>query len=336
MILINDITLIVLGALIVFLLVIFGIIQVKLKNNNRTNNEIIVEENDVVLEETNSLDNQNVISEQPTTILNETKQEDVQLVESKENIPLDQDEPESDEVIQNKRKGKYEIFKDSGFYRYRLKASNGEVLIESELYETEKAVTEAVEIVRKNVENGLYQIIEDKNDSFQYKLSSRNHRTLVVSTSYSSKKGAEDAKDAFRRNALTDVVVFVKSTKKVSKGTMEVYNDQSSVLDDKGLYEVFPNGKKYYFTLKNSKGIVLCQSSDFVSKTSCITGLETFRNVVYEGVFYICKDKNGKFQFKLYNKQNKLVMTGELLETKTKVQTVIRNVRKFAKLSKLA
>ena len=54
-----------------------------------------------------------------------------------------------------------------------------------------------------------------------------------------------------------------------------------------------------------------------------------------QGVFYICKDKNGKFQYKLYNKQNKLVVTGDLLETKAKVQTVIRHVRKFAKLSKL-
>ena len=82
---------------------------------------------------------------------------------------------------------------------------------------------------------------------------------------------------------------------------MEVYNDQSTVLDDKGLYEVIPNGKKFYFTLKNSKGVLLCQSPDFVSKTSCITGLENFKVVVYEGVFYICKDKNGKFQLSIVN-----------------------------------
>lgn len=359
MFLVSKITIIVLVSIFIVLLIIFGAIQLKMSKKEQ--NKDVESVNDG-LNEVLNIDIKNSINEKKNSEMNETELEmDPKIEPSKttKNVIKDIDDVKekktqetfkvqeeskvnnteialsNEEIVQNKRKGKYEIFKDSGFYRYRLKASNGEILIESELYETEKAVNEAVEIVRKNVENGIYQIVEDKNDSYQYKLSSRNHRTLVVSTSYSTKKGAEDAKDAFRRNALTDIVVVLKETKKVSKGSMEIYTDASSVLDDKGLYEVIPNGKKFYFTLKNSKGIVICKSDDYVSKTSCITGLESFRNVVYDGVFYICKDKNGKFQYKLYNKQNKLVVSGELLETKAKVQTVIRHVRRFAKLSKL-
>lgn len=330
MFLINDITIIVLGIIALVILVVFAIIQFTNKKVN---------EDTTTLDSTHVLENEVSVQEEMAPVLEEKVEPVIEVkpeVEEDEVIPVaEEKEEQAEEVTQNKRKGKYEIFIDSGFYRYRLKASNGEILIESELYETDKAVTEAVDIVRKNVDNGIYQIIEDKNDSYQYKLSSRNHRTLVISSSYSTKKGAEDAKEAFRRNAITDNIVFLKENKKKSKGSMEVYNDQSTVLDDKGLYEVIPNGKKFYFTLKNSKGVLLCQSPDFVSKTSCITGLENFKVVVYEGVFYICKDKNGKFQFKLYNKQNKLVMSGELLDTKAKVQTAIRNVRKFAKLSNI-
>lgn len=336
MFLISDLTIIVLSVIAILSVFTIAIIQILANKKSSPKKEELSEEK---VEEINT--GEVAISDETPEVLDEEKnvKTDEVIEQSDEETPEKETTEESlntvEESIQSKRKGKYEIFKDSGFFRYRLKASNGEILIESELYETEKAVNEAVEIVRKNVENGIYQIVDDKNDSFIYKLSSRNHRTLVISSPYSTKKGAEDAKEAFKRNALTDTVVYLSDSKKSSKGTMEIYVDISSTLDDKGLYEVFPNGKKFYFILKNAKGVVLCQSPDFVSKTSCITGLENFRSVVYDGAFYICKDKNGKFQFKLYNKQNKLIMTGELLDTKAKVQTVIRNIRKFAKLSNL-
>lgn len=339
MFLINDLTLLVLSVIAILSVLTIAIIQVLSNKKSTIKREEHVEEK---IEEVNSEEKDTsdatlevLEAEKNMSTVEVDKASDEEKT-AKEEKEVSEELPSNvEDVMQSKRKGKYEIFKDSGFFRYRLKASNGEVLIESELYETEKAVNEAVEIVRKNVENGIYQIVDDKNDSFIYKLSSRNHRTLVVSSPYSTKKGAEDAKEAFKRNALTDTVVYLSDSKKSSKGTMEMYVDTSTTLDDKGLYEVFPNGKKFYFILKNSKGVVLCQSPDFVSKTSCITALENFRSVVYDGVFYICKDKNGKFQFKLYNKQNKLIMTGELLDTKAKVQTVIRNIRKFAKLSNL-
>ena len=47
--------------------------------------------------------------------------------------------------------GKYEVYKDkSGGFRFRLKASNGEVIASSESYKTKASAMGGVESVKKN------------------------------------------------------------------------------------------------------------------------------------------------------------------------------------------
>lgn len=314
-------TKIILLLLAVALFIVFGIIQfiISSKHNNskKAKEEPVKEVHEDVEEE----DIEKIIFEN-TNIVEKDKEEN-------------NEDCNVEEVAQNKRKGKYEVFRDNEFYRYRLKASNGEVLCESDIYQTEQSAIDAIEIVKKNIDVGIYQVVEEKNQMFQYKLSSRNHRTLITSSFYSTRKGAEDACEAFKRNAVTDVTVVLTDVEEGDSGSMEIYTDNTLGTDEYGTYEVLPSGKKFYFILKAQNGSVICHSQDYVSRTSCITGLEQFRNVVYEGTFYIYKDKNDNYQFKLYTKQNKLFLVGDLFENKNRVASYIKLIKRYAKLAQL-
>ena len=47
------------------------------------------------------------------------------------------------------------------------------------------------------------------------------------------------------------------------------------------------------------------------------------------------KDKNNKYQFKLYNKQKRLILAGEVYDTKDRVVSVIESIKRFAKLAEV-
>ncbi len=50
--------------------------------------------------------------------------------------------------------GKFEVYTDkSGEYRFKLKASNGEVIVSSEGYSSKKSCMNGIESVKKNAPN---------------------------------------------------------------------------------------------------------------------------------------------------------------------------------------
>jgi uncharacterized protein YegP (UPF0339 family) len=57
--------------------------------------------------------------------------------------------------------GKYEVYKDkSGGFRFRLKASNGEVIASSESYKTKASAMGGVESVKKNASLPVVDLTE--------------------------------------------------------------------------------------------------------------------------------------------------------------------------------
>ncbi|MCI9869211.1 YegP family protein [Arthrobacter humicola] len=57
--------------------------------------------------------------------------------------------------------GKYEVYKDkSGGFRFRLKASNGEVIASSESYKTKASAMGGVESVKKNAASPVVDLTE--------------------------------------------------------------------------------------------------------------------------------------------------------------------------------
>ena len=105
---------------------------------------------------------------------------------------------------QSKDGGKFVIEKFDGEYSWALKASNGEILCQTEGYTTRLGCLNSIEVFKKNAEYGIFKTIEDKMGRFYYKLYSQQGRVCIVGESYSSKQSAESAANstvAFYKNA---------------------------------------------------------------------------------------------------------------------------------------
>lgn len=104
----------------------------------------------------------------------------------------------------------------SGF-QFSLKASNGEVVLTSEVYTTEAACRKGIDSVAKNapiagvddqtredgqaVPHPRFELYKDRTGLFRFRLKARNGETIGVSKAYAAKAGALGAVESVRKNA---------------------------------------------------------------------------------------------------------------------------------------
>ena len=102
-------------------------------------------------------------------------------------------------------------------YKFDLKASNGLIIVTSEVYETRAACRKGIESVRKNAlkakledqtvqnfqvaTNPKFQLYEDKGGQYRFRLKSRNGQTIAISESYTTKAACENGIESIRKNA---------------------------------------------------------------------------------------------------------------------------------------
>ena len=91
------------------------------------------------------------------------------------------------ENIVDKKGGKILISTNENGYYYVLKASNGEVLVTSDVYKTEATVQNAIARLQEAVSTGKFYIEKDKRDNYQFKLFAANGRIACVGQIYASK-----------------------------------------------------------------------------------------------------------------------------------------------------
>ena len=285
-----------------------------------------VEETEVVEEETvEEVESEEVLVEEEVI-------EDAEVIEVTDEV---QEDINLEQVVENKKnnryQGKYEIFQDGDSFRFRLKASNGEPLVISELYRSEESARKGIDTVKRNLDTGKLDIVSDKHDLWRFELSSSKGRRLVNSASYRSEKRCQTAFESFKRFAYNDNIIVVDGIS--SQVEVEAYDDGGQFeLSKNGKYLIVNSDNKYAYVLRANNGHVICQSQTYASKASCLTALENFRETVYTGTFYISKDKNSRFQFKLYiNRPKRCVMVGQVYETKEAVVNVIESIKRFAK-----
>ena len=90
----------------------------------------------------------------------------------------------------NKKGGKIGILKEDGGYVYVLKASNGELLVHSDVYRTYDSAENALTNFREAIKSGKFYVVRDKRDYFQFKLYSSTGRIVEVGETYQSKQQA--------------------------------------------------------------------------------------------------------------------------------------------------
>ena len=227
--------------------------------------------------------------------------------------------------------GKFTISQDGPNFRYRLKASNGELLVVSELYTSEKACRTGIETIKKNAETAKVEIVEDKHGLFSFRIMTKQGRCLATSANYKTKARALSASESFKKFVVTERIELEEAADhfEVEEFTKEI------TPEEKGKYKVSAVNDGYIYQLVASNGRVIAKSQVYKSDASCKEGLEKFRVIAYEGTFFIFKDKNNKYQFKLYNKQKRLVLAGEVYDSKDRVYSVIESIKRFAKLAEV-
>ncbi|MEM8510257.1 MAG: YegP family protein [Bacteroidota bacterium] len=99
--------------------------------------------------------------------------------------------------------GKFVIKTDkSGKFRFNLKASNGQVILSSEAYNTKASCENGIESVKKNSQNdNMFERKTAKNGSPYFNLKASNGQVIGSSEMYSGKSGMEKGISSVKKNA---------------------------------------------------------------------------------------------------------------------------------------
>ena len=221
--------------------------------------------------------------------------------------------------------GKYEVFQAGDGYAYNLKASNGEVLVASEVYATKDGVLKAIDAVKRNIETGEITIFSDKQQHFKFKLTAKNHRVLCISANYSVEKSAIRASESFQKFALkADIVEIEVEDADAAAATPIEVNKKENKAGGKFTIEKY-NGE-FSWSLKASNGQILVQGQGYTSKPSVLNAVESFKKNVAEGAFKCVKDKNDRFLFKLYTPAGRVSAIGESYPAKASAESAANSV----------
>ena len=109
------------------------------------------------------------------------------------------------------------VVKETGTgFKFNLKATNGEVILDSEVYSTKAACLNGIESVKKNCVGGVedqtvenyeevkhpkFELYEDKAGEFRFRLKAKNGEIIGTSEGYKAKKSAENGIESVKKNA---------------------------------------------------------------------------------------------------------------------------------------
>ena len=112
--------------------------------------------------------------------------------------------------------GKFVIRQVNTGIKFDLKATNGQVIASSEIYDSKDACLNGVESVRKNaateniedqtvgaeaLSHPKFEVFEDKGGQFRFRLKARNGQIVAVSEGYTTHKACLDGVESVRKNA---------------------------------------------------------------------------------------------------------------------------------------
>ena len=322
--------------LIVVLSVLVAIFASKYKKTNKESKNYKRQKDELALKLSDELLKQEKPVEEE--IEEEVKEEKVEEVEevkpSKEEVK--EYEEESEDLLEEKSArvllGKYEIFPVKDAFLYRLKASNGEILVVSEMYKSAKSAVTAIETVKKNIKTGKLQVSQDKHGLWQFKLLASNQRMLVVSANYTTQTSCESAANSFNKFAYISQIVELEED---SEHLFEEITLQALVNKKGGKIVVSGSDNEYEFKLLASNGAILCSSVTYSSKMAALNAISSFKEAIKTGTFYVVKDKNKMFQFKLYSTLGRCLAIGEAYKVKTQAMSAANSVTAYINMAEV-
>lgn len=99
--------------------------------------------------------------------------------------------------------GKFDLYKDkAGEYRFRLKASNGQIILVSEAYKARGSAENGIESVRKNgPTDERYERKATKGGKHMFNLKATNGQVIGTSEQYESEASRDAGIESVKKNA---------------------------------------------------------------------------------------------------------------------------------------
>ena len=234
-----------------------------------------------------------------------------------------------------KYSGKYEVYPETDYFKYRLKASNGEILLVSFRYSSEKGALAGIETFKKNVIEGQFKVKTDKNHFSQFYLyNSNGARIIVVGELYQSVAKANSAIESVKSFYDTEKIEVLTEVPKTDIREESIQFD-SVEESSMGKYEVVKEENLFYLRLKASNSQVLFKSQGYASKSSAKSGLNTIKNAIKDKNFTISRDKQNRYQFNIYSSSGQILVIGETYSAKSNGISAAHSVIKFGLLAEM-
>lgn len=231
--------------------------------------------------------------------------------------------------------GKYEIYPEAGGFKFRLKASNGEILVVSQVYASKAGATSGIETFKKNVETGAFEFYTDKSNFTQLMIYTPNKSRLIATGEfYESVQRSNSAAESVKKFYTTDKIASLDAVDP-SDVREELVDLQPVEAKANGKFDFFEETGQFMYRLKASNGEVLFTSNGYSSKASAVQGLEVVKKAIEAGSFHVKKDKQGRYQFELYALNKSMLITGETYPNKDSCMSALDSVRRFYQKAKI-
>lgn len=105
--------------------------------------------------------------------------------------------------------GVFETYKDkAGEYRFRLKASNGQIILVSEGYKDKSGCSNGIESVKKNSpDDTRYERKQSSSGKHMFNLKAANHQVIGTSELYESEASRDNGIESVKKNAPSASIV---------------------------------------------------------------------------------------------------------------------------------
>lgn len=260
----------------------------------------------------------------------ETKEEPVEEEKVEEPEPEPVVEAPTESEAKNKVVGKYEVYPAAGFFKYRLKANNGQILLVSRPYKTREGAIKGIETFRKNAANGSHRIFTDKKGRAQFRIFTANDARLIVAGEiYPNAEGAQKALDSTLRFYDTD---NVQNLEEIPESEIREWRAELKEAEAKpnGKIEMFKDDDgKWVGDLRASNSELLFLTTVYSTKAALQNALKSVANNAMKGNISIVCDKQNRYQFKVYSDNGMDLVFGETYDSKEAATSAANSARNF-------
>jgi len=232
--------------------------------------------------------------------------------------------------------GKWSIeIKSDDEYMAKLSASNGEVMLSSEIYSSEEGAISGIATIIKNVESGKFIPYKNKNGNYYYKLKTSNNKLLCVGEIYKTKEQCLKSIESVKRIAAEAVIAedVVEDAKYIEyTPEKDVKYEVKGKAHGKWKVEKSEEGL-FSAKLYASNGQLMLATEEVSTKATAKKAIESVKKYSADGNFIIDRDKFGRFYYKLRNAQKSVVCIGEAYDSKENCISALESVRKFAAIA---